>query len=83
MDAESALARSAIIKKPPAKGGRLTNRYFFSFTDSSDKLPITAKARSIANTGRNEPVFVRMIPDRVATNEVGISVRFIILKFSG
>jgi len=45
-------------------------------------LPITANAKSIANIGTYDPVFVNITPDRVATNDVGIKVRLVMLKLS-
>lgn len=49
---------------------------------SSEMLPITAKAKSMANIGTYDPVFVNSTPDRVATNDVGINVRLVMLKLS-
>ena len=48
---------------------------------SKNTLPTTEKARSRTNTGIYDPVDVRIAPANVATNDVGISVRFVMLKF--
>ena len=47
-----------------------------------DRLPIIPKTKSIPNTMKYEPVFVRIMPETVATKEVGISVRLVMLKLS-
>lgn len=49
---------------------------------SRDALPTTASASNMTNTGMYDPVFVNIAPAIVATKDVGISVRLVMLKLS-